>query len=87
MSLVLASPMQSSPLLTVKDVFETVVLCVLLDLISETLAKLTAHERVLLFALLKAEAHFGQKLLQPVTTVRVPNVEFGSHEVGEVHAL
>lgn len=38
--------------LTVKHVLESVVLSVFLDLIPETLAKLTAHKWVLLFALL-----------------------------------
>lgn len=38
--------------LTIENVLESVVFSVLLDLIPETLAKLTAHEWVLLFALL-----------------------------------
>lgn len=72
---------------TVKYVLEAVVLSIFLDLVPETLAQLTAHKRVLLLALLKAKAHLGQKLLQPVTPIRIPHVQLGGHEVGEVHAL
>lgn len=72
---------------TIKYILEAVVLSVFLDLVPETLSQLTAHERVFLLALLEAEAHLGQKLLQPVTSVRIPYIKFRGHEVGEVHAL
>ena len=60
--------------LTIKYVLESVVFSVLLDLIPEALAELTAHEWVLLFALLEAEAHLSQKLLKAVTPIGIPHV-------------
>lgn len=72
---------------TIEHVLQAVVLSVLLDLIPETLPKLTAHERVFLLALLEAETHLGQKLLKAVTPIGIPYVELGGDEVGKIHAL
>ena len=73
--------------LTIEHVLEAVVLRVLFDLISKTLAELAAHERVLLLALFEAESHLGQEFFQTMASVGIPHVELGCHEVGVVHAL